>query len=247
MKNIIYTLICLTILYSPQINAEDKEIKPLFSGKVDVDYLRSKGNVDKSAIGYGFLLEFKRITNEVSFMIEGNRGKIQDITYTDEIKASVLNTYHLNENSTLYGKITYYENELRGYKYQKRIGGGYLHTLYQNNLNKLEEEYFKTRIGYQNRNNLYTTNINDHQDYLQVGFRFKYPLMKNISLFTEFNYMVDFSDSTDYEIENLLAFIFTVNEKIDVEIEYERLYLNIPVFEKEKTDSSFKTKLTYKF
>jgi len=271
MKNISYTfiLICLTVLSSgealshdenastPQTSAEN-DVKLPVSGKVSLDFLRSKGNIDERAIGYGFSLKFKGIANEAILKIEGDKGEIQHMTYTDEIEASVLDIYHLNDISGLYGKVTYYRNEPRGYRFQKRIGGGYIHSFYQNQNQldknqldkkefKLQEKSFKTRIGYQHRNNRYTTNVDDHQDYLQLGCRLKHPLMKNISLFTELNYMIDFSDSKDYEIESLLSLLFYVNKKIDVEIEYERLYSNIPVFEKEKTDSSFKTKLIYKF
>jgi len=250
----------LTVLSSGDVLSHDKnsstpqkstknDAKPPISGKVSFDYSRHKGNIDDRAIGYGLSLKFKKIANhEVFLKIEGDKGEIQHMTYTDELEASALDIYHLNKISELYGKVSYYRNEPRGYKYQKRIGGGYLHTFYQNDL---EEKSFKTRIGYQHRSNRYTTNVDDNQDYLQLGFRLKhplkYPLMKNISLFTELNYMIDFSDSKDYEIESLLSLLFYVNKKIDIKIEYERLYSNIPVFEKQKTDSYFGTSLIYKF
>jgi putative salt-induced outer membrane protein YdiY len=270
MKNVTYALIliCLTVLSSGDVLSHDKnsstpqkstknDAKLPVSGEVSLDFLRSKGNIDERAIGYGLSLKIKGMANnEVFLKIEGDKGEIQHFTYTDELEVSALDIYHLNDISGLYGKVTYYRNEPRGYKYQKRIGGGYLHTFYQNDLDKnklkkkdfkLKEKYFKARIGYQHRSNRYTTNVDDNQDYLQLGCRLKHPLMKNISLFTEVNYMIDFSDSKDYEIENLLSFVFYVNKKIDIKIEYERLYSNIPVFEKQKTDSSFGTSLIYKF
>jgi putative salt-induced outer membrane protein YdiY len=261
MKNVIYAslLICLTVLSSRDVLSHDKnsstpqkstknDVKPPVSGKVSFDYSRHKGNIDDRAIGYGLSLKFKKIANnEVFLKIKGDKGEIQSISYSDELEFSALDIYHLNDISGIYGKITYYKNEPRGYESQKRIGGGYLHTFYQNDLEDLEEKYFKTRIGYQNRNNHYTTNVDDHQDYLQLGCRLKHPFMKNISIKTELNYMIDFSDSKDYEIESLLSFVFNVNEKIDIEIEYERLYSNIPVFEKQKTDSYLGTSLIYKF
>ncbi len=258
MKNVFYTfiLICLTVLSSRDVLSHDKnsstpqkntknDVKLPVSGKVNFELLRSKGNINERAIGYGLSLKIKGMkNNEVFLKIKGDKGEIQQITYTDEVEASALDIYHLNDISGIYGKVTYYKNEPRGYESQRRIGGGYLHTFYQNDL---EDKYFKTRIGYQNRNNHYTTNVNDHQDYLQLGCRLKHPFMKNISIKTELNYMIDFSDSKDYEIENLLSFVFNVNKKIDIEIEYERLYSNIPVFDKQKTDSYFGTSLIYKF
>jgi putative salt-induced outer membrane protein YdiY len=270
MKNVTYAfiLIFLTVLSSGDVLSHDKnsstpqkstknDVKPPVSGKVSFDYSRHKGNIDDRAIGYGLLLKFKKIANnEVFLKIEGDKGEIQRMTYTDELEASALDIYHLNDISGLYGKVTYYRNEPRGYESQRRIGGGYLHTFYQNKLDKngldkkelkLTEKYFKARIGYQNRSNRYTTNVDDNQDYLQLGSRFRYPLMKNISLFTELNYMIDFSDSKDYEIESLLSLLFYVNKKIDIKIEYERIYSNIPVFEKQKTDSYLGTSLIYKF
>ena len=273
MKNVIYTFsICLAVLSSgealshdinsstPQTSTENKtenkNVKPPVSGKVSLDFLRSKGNIDERAMGYGLSLKFKGTANEVFLKLEGDRGEIQRMTYIDELEASALNIYHLNETSAIYGKLTYYQNEPRGYRNQRRVGGGYLHTFYKNQLDKdkfkkkefqLKEQYFKARIGYQNRNNIYTTEAHDHQDYLQLGSRLRHPLMKNISLFAELNYMIDFSNSKDYEIENLFSFIFYVNKKIDVQIEYERIYSNIPVFEKEKTDSYLGTSIIYKF
>ncbi len=265
MKNVTYAfiLICLTVLSSGDVLSHDKnsstpqkstknDVKPPVSGKVSFDYSRSKGNIDDKAIGYGLSLKFKKIANnEVFLKIEGDKGEIQHMTYTDELEASALDIYHLNDISGLYGKVSYYRNEPRGYESQMRIGGGYLHTFYQNKLDKkelkLQEKYFKARIGYQHRSNRYTTNVDDNQDYLQLGSRFRHPLMKNISLFTELNYMIDFSDSKDYEIESLLSLLFYVNKKIDIKIEYERIYSNIPVFDKQKTDSTFGTSLIYKF
>ncbi|RKZ40191.1 MAG: hypothetical protein DRQ49_09150 [Gammaproteobacteria bacterium] len=261
MKNVFYifTLIGLTLLPSTKAlsldesilisqtktNAHDVKIPPYLplSGKASAAFSRNQGNVDEGALKYSFSLSSQGEANKVYLKIKGKRTEKRQKRSKEEHEMSLLNVYHLNHTSGFYGKVTSYQNEPRGYEHQWRLGVGYLHTWYQSN----NEKYFKTRMGYQNRANDYTTGADSYQDYLLLGCRVKYPLMENISLFMELNYGSDYSNRNDYETEGLLSFTFYVNKSIDIKIDYERFYSYIPAPGKKKTDTSLATSLIYKF
>ncbi len=271
MKNVIFTfiLICLTFLPSQKAlsNDESKATSQIennnevntspvipFLGKASINFSRNKGNVDEEAIEYGFLLSKDDKFSETYFKLKGKKTEKQQKCSKEEHEFSVFKVYHFNESSGVYGKLTSYQNEPRGYKHQWRLGMGYLYTWYQFNdqrtpkaKREINKKFFKSRIGFQIRDSDYTTGADNHQNYLLLGSRAQYPIMENVSLFIEVNYGVNISHVADYEIENALSLIFYVNKKIDLKIDYEIFYSHIPVLGKKSTDNSLGTSLIYKF
>lgn len=253
-KIFVLTIAIITLFNSIQLIAEetsqtktDQNIKTLFgiplTGKLNLSFAKDKGNVNEEALRYGLKIHSKINSNDANLTFKGKKTERSKKSSTETYEVSLLDVYHLNDISAMYGKITSYQNIPKGYTHQWRLGFGYLHTWYQAN----EKQFFNTRIGYQNRDNDFATGIDDHQDFLLVGFRTQFPIMTNISLFTQFHYGFEFANAEEYEIEVELASIFVVNKQIDLKMEYELEYSHVPVPGRKARDTSFLTSIIYKF
>ncbi len=248
--NVLLILFFLMLLVSNNAFSENKhdiqtrqDTQKSFSGKMSVGFSKESGNVDKQQINYGVELVDKKDNNEFTFKLEGDFSKTSGTIDQDKIEVSVLDIFEFNKVSGLYGKTTFYRNEFQGYEQQWRLGTGYLHYWFRAS----KKKYFKTRIGYQLRRSNETTGQQETQNYLLLGGRSSYPVMENISAKIELNYEVDFSNSSDYEMDGFIAFVFHVNKNIDIKMDYKVDYSHIPVEEKQSTDTSLITKVIYKF
>lgn len=243
MKLLIYAQAFMTLLIS--YSALSDEQKLITEGEAHFGFAKDSGNIDRQELKYGFELTHKRGRNTSTTELDSNISEKKDDRYKDEFELNFLNVYNFdNKFSGIYGKITYYENEILGYEQQVRVGAGYLNYWYQNG----KQKYFKTRIGGQTRFSNYTTgDNNDRRDYALIGYRAGYPLMENITLKLETNYEINILDSHDYKLDGYIKSVFYVNEVFDINIRYKINYANQPVPGKKSTDTSLTTNLVYKF
>ncbi|RKZ71552.1 MAG: hypothetical protein DRR19_32525 [Candidatus Parabeggiatoa sp. nov. 1] len=248
MKKVIYTVYFTLLASANVLSQADNPNEDPWKGKVKLGFAKMSGNVDTESLNYGLSLihlikdEHKKPKNMVSFNIKGNIGETGGEKYQDELTIRLFDGYRLAKASAVYGQMTYLENEFQGYEHQWKLGAGYIHYwLDEGNKN------FSTRMGYQARFSEHTTGEDESQNFFLVGFRGGYPIMENISIRTELNHEANFTDLEDYETDFSLSLVFEVNKTINVEIDYNVEYDNMPVTGIEKTDNSFSTNLVYKF
>ncbi len=243
MKKIIYPIIfsCFS-LTSVQVLADAAKESP-FSGNLNIGFSKLSGNVDTESFNYGVKLKHKSSSNQLIFKIDGNESKASEQLIQKDMLTSLMDIYSFNDTSSLYGKVSYLENEFLGYDYLAKLGVGYLHTILDNGNKTLS-----TRLGYQARNfKEIESGDTDSQNFFQAGFRGSYPLMRNILMRAEVNYEVNFENEYDYESDGNVGLTFTVNEAIDITLDYTVKYDNLPVLGVERTDSTIITNLVYNF
>ncbi|MDM8560945.1 DUF481 domain-containing protein, partial [Candidatus Parabeggiatoa sp. HSG14] len=219
------------------------------SGKLAIGWAKDSGNVDKQNFHYGFQLKHTWDQNITVFKAKEKVDEKNDEKYEDKREISLSNNHNLTDISGIYGKVTSYKNIFQGYEHEWRLGTGYLHCFFQEDCFFQEggDKYFKTRIGYQRKFSEYTIGEDENRNFLLLGYRGGYPLMKNISFQTELNYELDFSDSDRYEMDGFLSTVFHVNKTIDIKLNYKVDYIHIPVSGKKNTDTSITSSLVYKF
>lgn len=245
MKNLIYPIIfvCFTFTSIEVLSDTDKAKKGPFSGNLNIGFSKLSGNVDTETLNYGLLFNHKKGVNKLIFKVNGNESQVNDNIIKKDMLISLLDIYNFNKISAVYGKVSYLENEFIGYNYLAKLGMGYLHTFLDDDKKK-----FSTRLGFQARQfEEATSGHTDNPNFLLVGCRGSYPIMKNILIKTEVNYEVNFENKDDYESDAEVGFTFKVNKTIDLELSYKVQYYKIPKFEKERTDRNLVTKLVYNF
>jgi hypothetical protein len=205
------------------------------------------GNTDKLAYSYGLNLAVERSRHTVTGGIRGewskNKGQAADV---DNLRADLTESWRWSGAVEPYAKITYYRNEIWGFRHQVRAGVGLVQGWWATSSGPA----FRTRIGYQFRASEFTAlweraegaKPEERQHCVLMGFRTRIPVMEHIALALTGDFEPVLSEGDNYYADLNGSLTFVVNERVNLIASQDLTYQRIPVPGKKQrnTESSIR-------
>ncbi len=164
---------------------------------------------------------------------------------TERMEAGIKTDYTIRDKNSVFTNISWRKDEPSGIDHNLSLASGYGFTFLDSGQSKLKGGIGLE--GFQEEKIIEGTHISNSA--LAIYFQVDYQLHFNKDNLLKFSNesRMSLSDNNDYRLANTLSYVSAINHTLALEVSYQHDYKNLPVDDKQKTDTTTTVNLVFRF
>ncbi len=219
------------------------EAPPRWSGTAGFSFLQSSGNTENKSVGGEVGLVFQHKPWKVELGGDYLKMEANQSVSWDRLNMALAGERVIHDGLSCYTKGAYRRDPLVSVPRRKTLEAGGIYQLIATarNILKVSEALAET---YEQRDQEL-----GNRSFLgnRTGFGFAHKLNDENQFSISANYLYDFSDRRDWQMESEIALLFPVHRMVQVEFAHELSHTNLPTPGKRATDTKIAVSLKVKW
>lgn len=238
-------IFCFALLpvavFAQETGEEAAEEDPLWKAAVGFSYLATSGNSDTSSSG--LKLEAIRRPSPWGLEIKAFVDRADDngeIT-AERYFAGLRGTRSLSEKLGLFAGLSFEQDEFSGIELRTLVEAGITYTAKNTERHLLE---FDLGVTWTDEDRLAPAIDSDSLGAV-LGMNYEWKISETAKFSQSLAYFPNFDESDDWRAESLTALTAALTDRFALQVGYEVRYRNLPVGDREETDTSTKASLVW--